>query len=323
MTVAARLIPRRVQIYLAEKGIQVPMEQVDLGASQHKSAAFSAINPIQRVPVLVLDDGTIISESIAICRYFEALNPEPSLFGRDAREIARIEMWNRRIELHLFFPISQVFRHTHPAMKAMEVPQVPAWADANKPRIAEFLVVLDQELADRPFVTGEHYTVADITGLVAVDFMKPAKLTVGDELRNLRRWHKGPSRRGRARAHDMSRLTIVGCGDAFGSGGRFNTCFWLKTAKATLLVDCGASSLVALKARGLDHADIDGIVLSHLHGDHFGGLPFLFLDAQFLSRRERPLLIAGPPGTRARLDAALEVFYPGSTANKWRFAHEV
>jgi glutathione S-transferase len=176
------------------------MEQVDLGTLQHKSAAFSAINPIQRVPVLVLDDGTIISESIAICRYFEALNPEPSLFGRDAREIARIEMWNRRIELHLFLPISHVFRNTHPAMKAMEVPQVPAWAEANKPRIAEFLIVLDRELADRPFVTGDRYTVADITGLVAVDFMKPAKLPVGDELKNLRRWHEAVSARPSASA---------------------------------------------------------------------------------------------------------------------------
>ena len=167
--------PRRVRIYLAEKGIEVPMEQVDLGALQQKSAAFTAINPIQRVPVLVLDDGTIISESIAICRYFEALNPEPPLFGRGARDIAHIEMWNRRLELHLLFPISHVFRNSHPAMKAMEVPQVPAWAEANKPRIADFLAILDQELADRPFVTGEHYTVADITGLVAVDFMKPAE----------------------------------------------------------------------------------------------------------------------------------------------------
>jgi ribonuclease BN (tRNA processing enzyme) len=119
------------------------------------------------------------------------------------------------------------------------------------------------------------------------------------------------------------RLTIVGSGDAFGSGGRFNTCFWLETAKATLLVDCGASSLVAMKARGLDHGQVDGIILSHLHGDHFGGLPFLLLDAQFLNRRERPLLIAGPPGTRARLDAALEVFFPRATANRWRFSWEV
>lgn len=119
------------------------------------------------------------------------------------------------------------------------------------------------------------------------------------------------------------RLTIVGCGDAFGSGGRFNTCFFIETAKATLLVDCGASSLVALKARGLDHGQVDGILLSHLHGDHFGGLPFLLLDAQFLSRRERPLIIAGPPGTRARLDAANEVLFPGTGANAWRFAWQV
>jgi ribonuclease BN (tRNA processing enzyme) len=119
------------------------------------------------------------------------------------------------------------------------------------------------------------------------------------------------------------RLTVVGSGDAFGSGGRFNTCFLVETAKAKLLVDCGASSLVALKALGIDPNGIDAIVLSHLHGDHFGALPFLLLDAQFLSRRERPLLIAGPPGTRARLDALLEVFFPRSTANKWRFSWKV
>jgi ribonuclease BN (tRNA processing enzyme) len=119
------------------------------------------------------------------------------------------------------------------------------------------------------------------------------------------------------------RVTIVGSGDAFGSGGRFNTCFYVESAKGTLLVDCGASSLVALKARGLDHGRVDGIILSHLHGDHFGGLPFLLLDAQFLSRRERPLLIAGPPGTRARLDAAIEVLFPGGTSNKWRFSWQV
>src|SRR5215510_12999727 len=119
------------------------------------------------------------------------------------------------------------------------------------------------------------------------------------------------------------RLTIVGSGDAFGSGGRFNTCFFLETAKGTLLVDFGASSLVALKAHGLDPDRIDGILLSHLHGDHFGALPFILLDAQFLARREHPLLIAGPPGTRARLDALLEVFFPRSTANKWRFSWNV
>jgi ribonuclease BN (tRNA processing enzyme) len=119
------------------------------------------------------------------------------------------------------------------------------------------------------------------------------------------------------------RLTIVGSGDAFGSGGRFNTCFWLETAKATLLVDCGASSPVALKARGLDHGHVDGIVLSHLHGDHFGALPFLLLDAQLVARRERPLVIAGPPTTRARIEAALEVFFPGALGNRWRFPFEI
>lgn len=119
------------------------------------------------------------------------------------------------------------------------------------------------------------------------------------------------------------KLTIIGCGDAFGSGGRSNTCFHLETAKGTLLVDCGASALPALKARAIDLNAIDAIVLSHLHGDHFGGLPFFMLDSQFLARRERPLLIAGPPGTRARLDAAMEVFFPKSTGTKWRFPWRV
>jgi ribonuclease BN (tRNA processing enzyme) len=119
------------------------------------------------------------------------------------------------------------------------------------------------------------------------------------------------------------RLTIVGSGDAFGSGGRFNTCFLLETTKATLLLDCGASALPALKAQGVDPNRVDGIILSHLHGDHFGGLPFLLLDGQFLSRREKPLLIAGPPGSRARIDAALEAFFPKSTRSKWRFPWRV
>jgi glutathione S-transferase len=187
--------PRRTRIFLAEKGITLPLEQVDLGALQHKSPAFAAINPLMRVPALVLDDGTVITESIAICRYFEALHPTPALFGRGALEIARTEMWNRRLELHFLFPVSHVFRNSHPAMKEMEVPQVPAWAEANKPRIQEFITLLDGELKERQFVAGDSFTVADITGLVALDFMKPAKLAVPDELSNLKRWHAEVSAR--------------------------------------------------------------------------------------------------------------------------------
>jgi len=192
--------PRRTRVFLAEKGIKVPTEQVDLGALQQKSEAYAAINPLMRVPALVLDNGAVLTESIAICRYFEALHPDPPLFGRGALEEARVEMWNRRLELHFLFPVSHVFRNSHPAMKEMEVPQVPAWADANKPRIIEFLHVLDRELKDRRFVTGDTFTVADITGLVSVDFMKPAKLAVPDDLANLKRWHAQVSARPSAAA---------------------------------------------------------------------------------------------------------------------------
>ena len=181
--------PRRVRIFLAEKGISVPLAPVDLGSLQQKSAAYTAINPMQRLPALELDDGTVLTESIAICRYFEELQPEPPLFGKGALEKARIEMWQRRMEFHFLALVSHVFRNSHPAMKEMEVPQVPEWAEANKPRIAEFLNFLDRELATRAFVAGDHYSVADITGLVAVDFMKPAKLTLPDGMDNVRRWH--------------------------------------------------------------------------------------------------------------------------------------
>jgi glutathione S-transferase len=192
--------PRRVRIFIAEKRITVPTEQVDLGALKQKSAEFTAINPLQRVPALVLDDGSVLTESIAICRYFEALHPEPALFGRGALEIARVEMWQRRLELHLLFPIAHVFRNQHPAMKDMEMPQVPAWAEANKPRIADFLSLLDRELDNRQFIAADHHTVADITGLVALDFIKPAKLNIDDSLANVRRWHADLSARPSAAA---------------------------------------------------------------------------------------------------------------------------
>jgi glutathione S-transferase len=181
--------PRRVRIFLKEKGIEIPIQPVDLGAMEHKSPAYSAVNPLQRVPALQLDDGTILTESIAICRYFEALHPEPALFGRTPVEIATIEMWQRRIELHLQLVIAQVFRHLHPGMKEFEVPQVAEWGEANKPRVMEFLGILDRELANRRYAAGDQYSVADITGLIAVDFLRAAKLPLPAEMANVARWH--------------------------------------------------------------------------------------------------------------------------------------
>jgi glutathione S-transferase len=181
--------PRRVRIFLAEKGIEIDKQQVDLGALEHRGAAYTAINPLQRVPALVLDDGSILTESIAICRYFEALQPEPALFGRSGREAAIVEMWNRRIEQHLLFCVAQVFRHLHPAMKLLEEPQITAWGEANKPRVMDFLKLLDGELASRAYVASDAFSVADITGLVAIDLMKPAKLAVPDEMKHVKRWY--------------------------------------------------------------------------------------------------------------------------------------
>jgi glutathione S-transferase len=187
--------PRRVRVFLAEKGIEILAEQVDLGSLQHRSEAYTAINPMQRVPALVLDDGTVITESIAICRYFEALQPDPPLFGRGALDGALVEMWNRRAELHLFLPVSHIFRHLHPAMAQMESPQVPDWGEANKPRVMAFLQFLDGELKDRAYLAGAEYSVADITAMVAVDFMRVSKLAVPETFANLKRWHQAVSAR--------------------------------------------------------------------------------------------------------------------------------
>lgn len=192
--------PRRVRIFLAEKAIAVPTEQVDLGKLEQRTDAYTAINPMQRVPALVIDDGTVIAESIAICRYFEALQPDPPLFGRSALESALIEMWNRRAELHLLFPVASVFQHLHPAMKVMISPQVAEWGEANKPRVFEFLRLLDGELKGRPYLAGNAYSVADITALVAVDFMRVSKLAVPEDFVNVRRWHQAVSSRASATA---------------------------------------------------------------------------------------------------------------------------
>jgi glutathione S-transferase len=192
--------PRRVRIFIGEKGITVPTEQVDLPTMAHRSEFFTAINPLQEVPALVLDDGTIITESIAICRYFEALHPTPAMFGGDALDQARVEMWNRRIEHNLFFAVTQVFRHLHPGMKAAQVPQVAAWGEANQTRVATFLPILDRQLADCRFVAGDNHSVADITALVTIDFMKAARLALAPEYRNILRWHTEVAARPSAKA---------------------------------------------------------------------------------------------------------------------------
>jgi glutathione S-transferase len=192
--------PRRTRIFLAEKGITVPTEQVDMVAQQHKTPEYTAINPLQRMPALVLDDGTVITESIAICRYFEVLQPDPALFGQGAKEIALVEMWNRRCEINFFANVAAVFRHLHPAMKDFVVPQVPAYAEAMRPRAIWFLEWLDKELGRREFIAGERFSVADITTLVAVDFMKPSRIVMPDNLANVKRWHAAVSARPSAKA---------------------------------------------------------------------------------------------------------------------------
>jgi len=192
--------PRRTRIFLAEKGITLPTEQVDMMAKEHKTPEYAAINPLQRMPALVLDDGTVITESIAICRYFEVLRPEPPLFGQGAKEVALVEMWNRRCELNLLFGVAHIFRHSHPAMKELEVPQVPEWAEANRPRVAEFLDILDAQLKSNEFVAGERFSVADITALCAIDFMKPSKVAMPEGLANIARWRAAVSARPSAAA---------------------------------------------------------------------------------------------------------------------------
>jgi glutathione S-transferase len=142
-----------------------------------------------RTPALELDDGTNITESIAICRYFEELYPDPPLFGRDAREKAFVEMWNRRVELGFLMSVAAAFRHIHPAMKEWEVPQLPEWGEINKPKALDFLRFMESELADRPFVAGEDFTVADITMLIAFQFMKPARIQCPAELVNVLGWY--------------------------------------------------------------------------------------------------------------------------------------
>ena len=192
--------PRRVRIFLAEKGITIPFEEVDLMKGALKTPEMTRLNPMQRVPILVLDDGTAIAETMAICRYFEEVKPEPALFGRSPVGKACVEMWNRRAELGFALPVMQAFRHIHPAIAHLEVPQVKEWGEVSKQKALEGLEMLDRQLADNAFVAGDAFSVADITALVAVDFMRPARIALPETLANVKRWHAAVSGRPSAKA---------------------------------------------------------------------------------------------------------------------------
>ena len=191
--------PRRVRIFLAEKGITVPFEQLDLRARVNRQAAFREKNPFGTVPVLELDDGTCISESVAICRYLEGVKPEPALMGVDAKDRAVVEMWQRRMEFEIFQPIANVFVHTHEWFKGRR-PQIPEYGEACRTHALARMKWLDEVLATRPYVAGERYTIADITAMVGIDWGRVTKTRIPPECANLLRWHELVSNRPSARA---------------------------------------------------------------------------------------------------------------------------
>jgi glutathione S-transferase len=191
--------PRRVRIFLAEKGVQVPSVQVDLGKAESRQAPFLAKNPLGGVPVLELDDGTCIAESVAICRYFEVLHPAPPLMGSDARDQALVEMWQRRMEIELFQKVTGTFQNTHDFFKG-RIEQVPAYGEVCKKAAGKRLSWLDEELAGRPFIAGERYTIADITALCALDFGRVVGIRIAPDQKNLARWHETVSGRPSAKA---------------------------------------------------------------------------------------------------------------------------
>ena len=200
--------PRRVRIYLAEKGIDVPRESLDLRKGENASPDYSAVNPRQLLPALLLDDGTLIDDSVGICRYFEALHPTLPLFGRDALEIGLVESWIRRVESDLYTPVTYAFRNKHAAFagKAIsgdwpDIPQIPALIERGELMWNACLDRIDAHLADRDWLVGDGFSFADIAALVAVDFGRSTKMP--DPLSDrpsLARWHAAASARPSASA---------------------------------------------------------------------------------------------------------------------------
>ncbi len=196
--------PRRVRIFLAEKkvrlGEDLPVEEFDMESMGHKKPDYLAKNPLGTLPALELDDGTVISESVAICRYFEEMITEPVLMGRGALGAATVEMWNRRMELELLLPTIDAFVHTHPFWVGKR-PQIAGWGEARRGQLVARMTWLDGELKDRPFIAGDTYSIADITAQVALLTARGAlKLPVPDDHANLARWYAAVSARPTARA---------------------------------------------------------------------------------------------------------------------------
>jgi glutathione S-transferase len=191
--------PRRVRVFLAEKGITVPLEQVNIAAGDNRKPEFLKINPMGGLPVLELDDGTHIAESVAICRYFEEKQPNPPLFGTDARDKAEVEMWNRRMELEILSMTAGAFRNTSDFFKG-RIPQVKEYGEVCRNAALKRMEWLDTVLANREFIAGPRYTIADITALIGIDFGRTTGIKILENQKNLARWHQAVSSRPSAKA---------------------------------------------------------------------------------------------------------------------------
>ena len=183
--------PRRVHIYLAEKGIEIPFEPVDLMKRENRTPEFiSRVNAMGALPVLELDDGSHIAESVAICRYFEVEHPDPPLFGLTAREQAIVEMWNRRIELNFMMPVGMVWIHGSPLTKSVVKKQIPEMAKQNRSLVRQYFKFLDRHLEQNEFFAGNDFSIADIIALCTMDFAaKLNDLSHADEEKHLDRWY--------------------------------------------------------------------------------------------------------------------------------------
>jgi glutathione S-transferase len=198
--------PRRVRIFLAEKGINIPKVQVNLREHEQFSPEFRKLNPACTVPVLELDDGTALCEVVAIYRYLEEAYSDPPLLGVDARDKAIVAMWDHWCELDGFLAVAEAFRNASPAFKGRaltgpeETEQIPALAERGRVRVRRFFEALDARLGGQEFIAGPRYTAADITALVAVDFAGWIKMSIPEEYQNARRWHAAVSERPSAQA---------------------------------------------------------------------------------------------------------------------------